>query len=141
MFLTSKVTCNLINQEMLSLDKSLEIPLSWSSWFCAKNVANITFVQDPVHLGAVKLKVRLLTYSQILPLGNYSTQSSYLSLIQVSFCKEQHNLWVKDLDHQDHQNFEAVLRITSQNVTLLLDELPPFNENDNNNWILYVKRI
>jgi len=49
------------------------------------------FVQDLVHL-AIRLKA--LTYSQILPMGK-------LSLIQAPFTKEQHNLRPKDLDHQD----------------------------------------
>jgi len=71
--------------------QSLAIPTSWSSWFSAKNVVNTTFVQDPVHL-AVKLKARLLTYSQILPMGNFCALSTHLSLIQASFTKEQHNL-------------------------------------------------
>ena len=93
----------------------LEVTLSWSSWFTVKNVTNVSFVQDTVHLG-VKLKARLLTYSQVLPLGKYSAQSSHLKLLQASFCIEQHNLHAKDLDHQDRQNFEAVLRVTSDNV-------------------------
>ena len=69
--------CNLINQGMLPKDKLLEIPPSWNSWFCVNNVTNTTFVQDPVHLG-VKLKARLLTYSQVLPMGKYSVLSSHL---------------------------------------------------------------
>ena len=56
----------------------------------------MSYVQDTVHLG-VKLKARLLTYSQILPLGKYSAQPSHLSLLQASFYKEQHNLCAKDL--------------------------------------------
>ena len=114
---------NLITQDMLSHNQGFGIPQSWNSWFSAKNVASITFVQDPVHLG-VKLKARLLTYSQILPMGKYAALSSHLSLLQASFGKEQHNLRTKDLDHQDRQNFEAVLRITSENVISLLDDIP-----------------
>ena len=70
------------------------------------------------------MKARLLTYSQILPLGKYSAELSHLSLLQASFYKEKHNLFAKDLDHQDRQNFEAVLRIASENVMCLLDEFP-----------------
>ena len=101
----------------------LESPSSWSSWFTIRNITNVSYVQDTIHLG-VKLKARLLTYSQILPLGKYSAQPLHLSLLQASFYKEQHNLRAKDLDHQDRQNFEAVLRITSENVMDLLDEFP-----------------
>lgn len=111
---------DLLNEVTL---QSLAIPTSWSSWFSANNVVNTTFVQDPVHL-AVKLKARLLTYSQILPMGNFCALSTHLSLVQASFTKEQHNLRAKDLDHQDRQNFEAALRITSPNVLSLLDEIP-----------------
>ena len=114
---------NLLNEAMLPSSKSLAIPSSWSSWFSASNVTNTTFVQDPVHL-AVKLKARLLTYSQILPMGNFCALSTHLSLIQASFTKEQHNLRAKDLDHQDRQNFEAALRVTSANVLSLLDKTP-----------------
>lgn len=57
-------------------------------------------------------------------MGNHTALSTHLSLLQASFGKEQHNLRAKDLDHQDRQNFEAVLRITSDNVISLLDEIP-----------------
>ena len=114
---------NSLNKVAISSNKSLTIPTSWKSWFSVNNMASTTFVQDPVHL-AVKLKARLLTYSQILPMGNFCALSTHLSLIQASFTKEQHNLRAKDLDHQDRQNFEAALRITSANVLSLLDEIP-----------------
>lgn len=111
------------DSEMFAEYPPLDLPSSWSSWFTVKNVTHVSFVQDTVHLD-VKLKARLLTYSQILPLGKYSAQSCHLNLLQASFCKEQHNIRAKDLDHQDRQNFEAVLRITSENVMNLLDEFP-----------------
>ena len=97
------------------------IPTAWSKWFALKEFRDIVFVQDTVHL-AVKLKSRLLTHSQILPLGSYSAESSHLSMLQVSFQKEQHNLRSRDLDHQDRQNFEAILRITDNKVLNLLSE-------------------
>ena len=57
-------------------------------------------------------------------MGKYSVLSSHLTLLQASFCKETHNLQTKDLDHQDRQNFDVVVRVTSQNVITLLDEIP-----------------
>ena len=57
-------------------------------------------------------------------MGKYSVLLSHLTLLQASFCKEIHNLRTKDLDHQDRQNFDAIVRITSQNVITLLDEFP-----------------
>ena len=59
-------------------------------------------------------------------MGNHTALSIHLSFLQASFSKEQHNLRAKDLDHQDCQNFEAVLRITSDNVISLLDEILDF---------------
>ena len=88
-----------------------------------QNVTNVSYVQDTVHLG-VKFKSRFLNFSQILPLGKYSAEPSHLSLLQASFYKKQHNLCAKDWDYQDRQNFEEVLRITSENVMYLLDEFP-----------------
>lgn len=101
------------------------IPLKWikSKWFAVERVTKISPVQDTVHL-RVKLKARLMTHSQILPLGKFSAQCAHLTMLQSSFRKEQHNLRVKDLDHQDRQNFEAVNRLTSANVISLLDEFP-----------------
>jgi len=60
--------------------------------------------------------------SQILPFGNFYAQSSHLITLHSSFRKEQHYLHLKDLDHQDKQNFEAVTRLTSSNIISFLDE-------------------
>jgi len=99
------------------------IPETWKSWFFVEQGTFVCFVQDHVHLG-VKLKARLLTVSQILPMGKYSAIASHLHLVQASYSKEYQNLRLRDLDHQDVQNFEAVSRITSPNVLALLDNLP-----------------
>ena len=101
------------------------VPLKWikSVWFTVERVAKISPVQDPVHLG-VKLKARLMTQSQILPHRMFSARSSHLTMLQSSFCKEQHNLRVKDLEHQNRQNTEAIIRLTSENLIILLDEFP-----------------
>lgn len=108
---------------MFSQSTPLDIPSAWNTWFSVRNLTNISYVQDIVHLG-VKLKARLLTYSQVLPMGSFSALSSHLIMLQTSFRKEQHNLHLKNLSHQDRQNFEAVLRITNPNVMALLDEYP-----------------
>ena len=106
-------------------DHLMSIPLHWkqSKWFAINEISNISPVQDTVHLG-VKLKARLMSHSQVLLLGKFSAQSAHLSLLESTFRKEQHNLRLKDLDHQDKQNFEAVSRLTSINVISLLDEFP-----------------
>lgn len=111
--------------ELANNDKSSQIvvPKAWKSWFFIEQEISVCFVQDPIHLG-VKLKARLLTVSQILPLGKYSAIATHLHLVQASYSKEHHNLRLRDLDHQDRQNFEAVSRIISPNVLGLLDTLP-----------------
>jgi len=65
-----------------------------------------------------------MTHSQILVLGKFSAQSSHLLTFHFTFHKEQHNLRLRDLDHQDRQNFDAVTRLTNINVLSLLNEFP-----------------
>ena len=68
------------------------VPKAWKSWFFIIEVEEaVCFVQDTVHLG-VKLKTRLLTLSQVLPMGKYSALTSHLHLLQATYHKEQHNL-------------------------------------------------
>ena len=97
------------------------LPPAWRKWFSLQQFSDMVFVQDTVHLG-VKLKSRLLTRSQILPLGSYSAESSHLCILQASFQKEQHNLRYRDLNHEDRQNFEAIVRIIDEKVLALLSE-------------------
>ena len=52
------------------------LPPAWRKWFSLQQFSDMVFVQDTVHFG-VKLKSRLLTLSQILPLGSYSAESSH----------------------------------------------------------------
>ena len=107
---SSKQLSDLIitDDKISSYSTPFQIRSAWDTWFSVKNVTSISYMQDIVHLG-VKLKARLLTHSQILPMGKYSAISSHLTILQSSFRKEQHNLRLKDLSHQDRQNFEAVL--------------------------------
>ena len=119
----SSKKCNYISfdndNSMLDL-----VPSAWKSWFFIAKARTVCFVvQDTVHLG-VKLKARLLTLSQFLPMGKHSAVVSHLHLVQATFNKEQYNLCFKDLDHKDRQNFEAVNRIINTNVLALLDHFP-----------------
>ena len=107
----------------MPLSSTVVLPSSWDKWFAITKLSSLIFVQNTVHVG-VKLKARLLTHSQVLPLGNYSAESTHLNLLNALFHKEQHNLRMKDLSHEDRQNFEAVLRLTSPNVLSLLGEIP-----------------
>ena len=115
-----------------SSDK-INIPLNWSSWFAIKRPTSISFIQDPVHV-AVKLKSRLLRPSIVLPLGKYIAGSHHLQIIHSTFSKDQHGLRVKDIDHKDRQNYEAVLRITSTSVMGLLTHIP-----DAKGTVVYLK--
>ena len=98
------------------------VPTAWKSRFHVEVEEAVCFVQDTVDLG-VKLKARLLTLSQVLPMAKYSALSSHLHLLQAMYRKNQH-LCLKDLDHQDRQNFEAVNRIINPNLLALLDSIP-----------------
>ena len=93
----------------------IKIPSKWDKWFAAKTPTNVAYVQDMVHV-AVKLKSRLLKPSVVLPLGKYVAGAHHLQLLQSTYGKDQHGLRERDLNSKDKQNFEAVLRITSQSV-------------------------
>ena len=84
-----------------------------------KRPATVAYIQDMVHL-AVKLKSRLLRPSIILPLGKYTAGGHHLRLLHNSFSKDHHGLREKDINHKDKQNYEAVLRMTSDSVMKLL---------------------
>ena len=71
---------------------------------------------------SVKLKVRLLQPSVILPLGHFLTGSHHLKLLLITFTKDHHGIRHKDLEHKDKQNFEAVS--TAQCVFKLPEQVP-----------------
>jgi len=114
------------------------IPKAWKSWCFVEQEISVCFVQDPIHLG-VRLKARLLTVSQIFPMGKYSAIASHLHLVQASYSKEHHSLRLRDLNHQHRQNFEAVSRMTNPDVLILLDTLP--NAKGNKIYLQVVKSI
>lgn len=101
----------------------LNIPRSWKSWFVLGKPTGISYVQDTVHIG-VKMKSRLIESSIILPLGNYVAGLHHLRMVQGRFGKEMHGLREKDINHKDKQNYEAVLRLTSESVFKSLDQIP-----------------
>ena len=104
---------------LLPCCNKISIPQNWTSWFVMKRPTSVAYIQDMVHL-AVKLKSRLLKPSIILPLGKYTAGGHHLRLLHNTFSKDQHGLREKDINHKDKQNFEAVLRITSDSVMQLL---------------------
>jgi hypothetical protein len=48
----------------------------------------------------------------------------HLNLVYQTFNKDQHGLRLKDLDHTDKQNYESVVRLTSQSSIQLLKKIP-----------------
>ena len=98
---------------MLPLN-SLSVSSCWSSWFLLKKPTVVAFVQDVVHVHVgVKLKARLLKPSIVLPLGKFLASGRHLHLVLTTFGKDQHGLKIRDIDHKDKQNFDAVVHITA----------------------------
>ena len=106
---------------MLPLN-SLSVSSCWSSWFILKKPTVVAFVQDVVHVG-VKLKVGLLKPSIELLLGKFLASGRHLHLVLTTFGNDQHGLKIRDIDHKDKQNFDAVVHITSQSVLSLLSKI------------------
>jgi len=55
----------------------------------------------------------------VLPMGIYASTTD-LRMISESFGKEVHNIRIKNLDHKDRQNFDAVNHLTNDTVINLL---------------------
>ena len=105
------------SSEMLS---PIRIHPNWEAWFYIQP-SKIGYVQDTVHL-AVKLKSRLLKPNIVLPMGNYSATGGHLHALTTKFQKDQHGLRLRDINHRDKQNFQAVINITS--AAHLLSKIP-----------------
>jgi len=58
----------------------------------------------------------------LLPLGVYVASAADLKMIFEHYGKEVHNIRMKDLDHRDRQNFDAVDHLTNEAVLNLLDQ-------------------
>ena len=99
------------------------IPKDWQGWFHGKS-KTISYVQDIVHV-AVKLKSRLLKPHIVLPMGDYTVTGDHLYALKTGFQKDVHGLRLKDINHKDKQNFQAVLNITSAGH--LLSKIPKAN--------------
>lgn len=108
--------------DALNLNK-LSVPKEWLSWFAIKDPNGIAYVQDTVHI-AVKLKARLLNPSVDLIFGGYIAGSHHLHAIIESFGKEEHGMRIKDVNHKDRQNYDAVVHITSDSVQEILSGIP-----------------
>ena len=102
----------------------INIPKEWRcSWYAIQKPVSVAYIQDPVQL-AVKLKARLLKPSICLPLGYLVASSGHLHLLRDSYSKDVHGIQLRDVSHKDRQNFEAVLRITSDSSLEVLKKSP-----------------
>ena len=99
------------------------IPKDWRDWFHAET-KTISYVQDTVHI-AVKLKSRFLKPRIVLPMGDYTVTGDHLYALKAGFPKDLHGLRLKDINHKDKQNFQAVINITSAGH--LLSKIPKAN--------------
>lgn len=99
------------------------IPKEWQGWFHGA-AKTISFMQDTVHL-AVKLKSRLLKPRIVMSMGDYTVTGDHLYALKTGFQKDLHGLRLKDINHKDRQNFQAVLNIASAGH--LLTKIPKAN--------------
>jgi len=104
-----------------TLTSENKLPSQWVDWYILPRLSLFSISQDTVHLG-VKLKARLMKPGILLPLGVYVASAADLKMVFEHYGKEVHNIRMKDLDHRDRQNFDAVDHLTSEAVTNLLDQ-------------------
>ena len=115
---------NVLSSQCIFSDvQQLLIPQSWKSWFAVRKPITVCYVQDIVHI-AVKLKSRLIKASINLPVGNYVAGVHHLRMLQAKFGKDKHGLRERDINHKDRQNYDAVLRMTSESVLMSLTDIP-----------------
>lgn len=81
------------------------------------------YVQDPTHIGT-KLRIIFLKTGQNpkkLPFGtNFFIQLDHLKFLLENVAKDHHQLTITTIDPNDRQNFDSVLRVTSNDVINLL---------------------
>ncbi len=92
-----------LKAEVISISKQEQvvIPEAWRAWLHNEIKSDVVYVQDIVHI-RVKLKVRLLKPSIVLPMGpHYLASGNHVHLIRMAFGKDQHNLRERDVNHRD----------------------------------------
>lgn len=94
-------------------------------WFSSnRNLEGPFFVQDPTHIGTKMRNFFLSTLyaSRIVPFGKYFVDLGHLHALMENFSKDQHLLTPSTLNPLDRQNFNSVLRICNERVTILLKD-------------------
>ena len=57
-------------------------------------------------------------------MGKNLASSQHLQIVVDTYCKDQHGIRQKGLDHKDRQNFEAVTHVASSSLLSLLEQIP-----------------
>ena len=83
---------------------------------------NIIALYTRLYPHCSKIEVKVVTI--MLPMGWYLSGAHHLKILVNTFTKDQHGIRLKDLNHKDKQNFDAVTRITSPSVLGLLEKVP-----------------
>lgn len=106
---------------------------AFPEWFNANLCFSTNFVpiQDTIHIGT-KLRNRMLGHK--LRMGDYDVSMEHLSILEVTFTKEQHGLCSITINPKDRQEFDSVLRICDEKV---IDLLP--NVEGSEGTILYLR--
>lgn len=95
--------------------------------FYNSSLTETTYVQDSIHTG-LKIRNKLLQPSVLLPMGNRQVSLSHLKILITEFPKTCHGLVLNDICPDDRQNFEALRKVMSPNVTQCLQENVPESE-------------
>lgn len=95
------------------------------NWFSSnEKLEGPFYVQDPTHIGTKMRNFFLSTLyaSRTVPFGNYFIDLGHLHTLMENFSKDQHLLTPSILNPLDRQNFNSVLRICNERVTILLKD-------------------
>lgn len=94
-------------------------------WFSSNaKLQSPFFIQDPTHIGTKMRNFLLSTLyaSRTVPFGNYFVDLDHVHTLMEKVSKDQHLLTPSILNPLDRQNFNSVLRVCSERVTILLKD-------------------
>lgn len=93
------------------------------SWIMC-NTSGLICIQDTTHI-ITKMRNWLLKCSVIHPIGENVITSSHLKYLIANVSKDKHCLTPSDIEPKDRQNFKSAEKISSLQVTTLLEEHVP----------------
>lgn len=110
----------------LGSDSNIFGDVQWLKF--GSNISHPFYTQDTTHI-ATKLRNFFLKTAQLpekLPFGpNQFIQLDHLKYLLDNFPKDRHQLTVSVIDPNDRQNFDSVMRITSNEVINLMKSHVP----------------